>query len=283
MATVKSMNRKVQDMDSEFFGPITDFQEQEAAQEAAEYSWERQDYKIYPSSLKTIDMCPKEFVEEVVHSPLYFQYYALEAMETGDEIHKSLQTTMLRMPDYLAKPDYAYYGTLYPEHLAKALEKLEKYWPEVPIYDPIAGVSLRMDGVKQRGSYKVIEIKSIGVENTQWVWEDKEKTKGKWETGCWDKEKKKLPTTAHKMQAAFYLYYCNLFKLYPPMKQAIFCYQNTKMKDRTAKYEVPFTLTDQMSMMISVLLEDLTKHRNAWLDGKTKVECTYKYCKEHRI
>src|SRR5258708_1704002 len=74
------------------------------------YKWE-DPYKIYPSSLKSITMCPKKFIEEDVHKAPNFDLPVVYKMEVGKIIHELIQNQAMDINsqealELLAEDDY---------------------------------------------------------------------------------------------------------------------------------------------------------------------------------
>ncbi len=278
MSLAKKLTRKISQVDSYMFGPVADFLETEQSEKSDNYSWEAMGYKFYPSAIKSIHMCPKKFVEETVHTAPYFQLSALESMEIGKEYHAAYQNILVRMPGYCQEPDYSYFRSLFGDEEAdKLVDKTNRAWPEVSIYDPESGFSMRLDLVPAN-PLMIVDIKSIGQEDTV-----KNKKTGEVKYDQWADLKSKMPSgkEEHKLQVSLYCHFANKFKLFPKIIDiGGIAYINTRMPNGDNKYETKFDYTSQMDRMIDALVGSLAKHRNAWIK-QLSIPCEYHYCTDH--
>lgn len=262
--------------ESFLFNPIANFLEEEQAEKSENYSWEATNYKFYPSSITSIFMCPKRFVEETVHTPSYFQLSALESMEIGQEYHRAYQNVAMRIPGFCLEPDYTYFESLFGKIEADKLRvKTKAAWPEVSFYCPVSGFSGRMDLVLAK-SPRIVDIKSIGQLDVV-----KDKKTGSVKFGQWDALLPKLPKEEHKIQDSLYIYFSNKYKLFSqPIDLGGIAYINTRLDNASNKHEAGFGYTNQINGMIDHLVSRLAIHRTAWMN-KLCVECEYQYCPDH--
>lgn len=281
MVSNKDLIRQVEDQESEIFGPCHEFLEEQQRQQVANYSWKNTGYAIYPSSIKSIRMCPKEYIEEDVHNPILFSFNALLSMQEGKEVHSYYESIMKRIPGFLAQPDLSYFCSLYPDHAESIIEKNKLAYPEVYFKDPEAGISGRIDVVKAAPACIIADIKTKRVPDIQF-----DRNKKAFRQGFWEEEKRKPIEEAHKVQVGIYLYYCKKYRYFnPEMSYGMIAYINTCMKKGGQEYyETPkFAFTQSMYNSIDELVAELKKHRNTWIatSGEVKESCTYSLCPTH--
>jgi len=276
MSIAKRLTRKANNIDSYLFEPINAYLEGKQAERSDGHSWAGMGYKFYPSAIQNINFCPKQFVEETVHTPMYFQLSALESMQIGNEFHSAYQAIAEEIPNFGMSPNYDYFESLFGrEETAKAKAKLTGKWTEIPLHDPVSGFSMRMDMVTRNPAI-IIDIKTIGQENNV-----KNKKTGEVKYDMWEDLKPKLAKEEHKLQVGFYLYFSNLYRLFPePIKTGGVAYINTRMGNEVNKHETSFVYTDQMDHIIGAIVGRLTAHREAWLEHLT-IPCEYSYCGIH--
>lgn len=242
-------------------------------------------------------MCPKRFIEEDVHKPLFFELPTVYKMEVGKIIHEMLQNEALLFDykemetllediseAYLTALD-TYIGYMYkretkgckdllwerPRDLGEMLEKkLEKAWPEVPGFCPESGFSFRSDLTLNIDNEPVIvDIKTTSVL-----------------PHLWEKHKETLPLPEHILQTRFYRHFFNLHNYYnKKINKTGLAYVNLLMPTGSegSEHEVYQMFKEGPDLEIELLIKHLIIHRSAWLyDKENKYrECTYPSCKEH--
>ena len=257
----KSLIRQIKDRNNKFFSALRAYREKEILSDRESYSWKKYSYKIYPSSLRSLNMCPKKFIEEDVHRPPSFDVDQVYKMEVGTALHKMYQSEVLLFQNILwEKP------SLQDELLIK---KLELNWPEVPVWDPQSGISGRADLVLNLNNEVVIfDLKTTSVDRDKW---DQYK-------------KERLPSPSHIAQVAIYIYLINKYNYYSKkVKKGAIGYVNIAMApgEIGSEYEYYFDYTEDMNTVVEELVHNLIRHRDAYLQNNSCLECTYKYCNVH--
>lgn len=271
----------------------------EAKKRKDSYTWESINYKLYPSSIKSINMCPKKYIEESVHKPPDFPLPAIYKMEMGKIMHELLQDKALSFDpvvmeelltdlaeSYIQSVE-AYVSLMYkrelkdlktrllyprPRDLGEMLEtKLLKAWPEVPGYDEESGFSFRADAVLDIDGYPAVnDIKTTSVDPDRW-----------------EEQKTKLPSTDHWLQVRLYRHFFNKHNYYPkPIKLVGLGYVNLLLAagSQGSEHEVYKDHGEGPDEELELLINHLVEHRNAFLyDNVNKTrECTYARCTEHQ-
>lgn len=261
-----------------------------------EHSWKAMNYKIYPSSINSLHMCPKKFIEVDIHKPPGFELETVYKMEVGKIVHtllqdKSLTVTEEELTNTLEEISASYlevmeayikqmykqeastfkaYGLLYnrPRDLGPMLEeKLAKTWPEIPGWEEESGISFRCDLVLNvDGDPGVIDIKTTSVNPDQWT-----------------EQLNRYPLPKHKLQVRFYRHLFNKANYFDkPVRHIGLGYVNLLMDAGSEGSEVEFweDLGSEPDYQVEDLIKHLTKHRTAFLEGRIE-GCTYSFCKEH--
>lgn len=261
------------------------------------HNWEAFDYKIYPSSLKSLTMCPKRFIEEDVHKPPGFELPAVYKMEVGKAIHALFQDAAIdselvdlaktiaeEVPEEYASAVDLYIRKMYRLDAVKTggllwaaptitdpaiLKKLTESWPEVPVWDAASGISGRADLVLDVDDHPcILDLKTTSVIPSKWE----------------EYTQKPSSEEQYKLQISLYAYFMNKYNYYSkPVKKIGLAYVNLLMApgEEDSEFEVYYDYTEKMDADIASLVEHLTIQRNAYIKEKATVECTYPKCKEH--
>lgn len=271
----------VEEEDTDIIGPYHEYITAQQQKRIESYKWDEPDRdgltcKIYPSSLKSIKDCPKEFIEVKVHDPTYFRLNVIESMEEGKAIHDAYEKALARIPNFIQKPDLSYYKEQFPGFAEMVERKNKDIFPEAYLYCPYSGTSLKVDIPKTNGV--LIDLKTISCPHMQF-----DKRKDQWKTNCWSEEKTKLAAGKedHRLQLAVYYYFTRKYK-YWDMTHGRNVYFNTSLKrSDDFLYEAPkFEFTESMYKAVDLLFEHLIKHRKAWINNTT-IECDYRLCSKH--
>lgn len=251
----------------EFF-PYIRFQRQQVLREKQlNYSWEANKFKLYPSMIKSLTLCPKRYINEDVHKPPSFTIEVIYKMEVGKFLHLMLQEEAQKINNFLwDDPDFSQLGDL-----AEGMkQKYEQIRPEVPVYHKESGISGRADAILRiKGEPVVFDIKTTSIDPEKWA----------------DGYTKKLPSKEHKLQVGIYCHLINKFKYYSkPVRKAGLGYLNLLYPagSTEAEFESYFDFTEELDQRIGLLLEHLAKERTAYL-AKEETECTYPYCRAHHL
>lgn len=253
------LKRSAQGKDSIFF-PIIRFNREKAISNKIKlYSWEANDFKIYPSSL-SFDMCPYTYIQEDVHKYKDLGIDISYRAEVGKYLHQMFQDESKDIPDLLwEKPNV-------PDDLKV---KLDTYWPEVPIWDKLTGISGRADLVlNNKGKPVVFDIKTTSVQPSSWEYTIS-----------------KLPSDYHKCQVCIYIYYMNKYKYYDvKIEEGRLGYVNLLLPAGASgsEVEVSFKYTDELEQAVELLIEHLIKEKTLFLNKKPS-SCTYPNCKLHKL
>ncbi len=279
-----------------FFNAINFSRAVEQRRRKKAHSWKEVNYKIYPSSIKSLTMCPKRYVEEDVHKAPSFALSAIYKMEIGKTVHTLLQDEALRfdpaamvevlndMAESYAEALQVYTSTMYkvgakdqvgllygrPTVLPELQSKLDKNWPEVPGYDPPSGFSFRSDLVLNKNDYPaVLDIKTTAIEADRW-----------------DFYKEDLPQPEHLLQVRFYRYFFNKHKYYDKLIREIgLGYVNLLMPQGSdgSEHETWYDFGETEDQEIKELTECLGAHREVYIksDGKETRDCFYSKCAAH--
>lgn len=256
---IRSLLSDASEEKKHFFDAIRYWRQQTAQKQRLTYSWKDNNYKIYPSGLSSVSMCPYRYVHEDVHKPPVFPTEALYKMSVGNALHEMYQNDAMNVERLLwPKPTV-------PDFLQ---EKLESSWPEVPVADPESGISGRADLVlDQHGLPVVLDIKttSIPVE--------------KWNADYF----KKLPYKNQMLQVGIYIHLMNKYGYYVSrISRGVLGYVNVLLPagHRDAEIEKYFDYDDTMEENISLLIEHLSKERKAFIEGRGS-SCSYPRCRIH--
>lgn len=266
-----------------FFNAIRFKRQQDLAQRKLDYTWKGNGHKLYPSSIKSLTMCPLRFIQEDVHKPPSFTPQVVYSLEIGKAVHSMFQTEALSIPGLLhQEPDYSQYALVHPGLVAEMKKKRKAIHPEVPVVDPLSGISGRADLILTLWNGPVVfDIKTTSVEDLK-VSEDKSEIL---DSDRWLEKCKSLPSEEHKLQVGIYCYLINKFQLYPQkVRKAGLGYVNLLLKpgDPAAEYEVYFDFTEELEQKIGTLIEHLGKHRQAYFDGQEST-CEYPLCRAHNL
>ena len=292
---VDFLKKQIKEKENVFFGAISFKRAVENRQKKNNYSWETNSYKFYPSSIKSLTMCPKQYVEEEVHKAPNFELPNIYKMEIGKVVHEMYQEWATDLDkefvtqviedissDFIEALD-RYIRIMYkreaenckilwerPRLLDEATEKkLGSSWPEIPLFDEESGFSLRTDLVLKVDNEPVIlDLKTTSVDSGQWL----------------DGYTDKLPDQAHLIQVRIYRYLLNKHKYYDkPIKKVGLGYINLLMKHGTEnqEYEVYKDFGEELDTEIEDLITHLSIQRNSWMATKTTKECCYKRCRVH--
>jgi hypothetical protein len=252
--------------------------EREIREYQINYSWEANEYKLYPSSIASLTFCPYRYIREDVHKPLTYDTKAKYKMLMGGYIHKMYQERAMTIPGLLWQdPDFSEYLKLTNDQ--KILETLELIRPEVPVRCPITGLSGRADIVENfNGEPAILDIKTTCVEDIKF---NKEK---ELEVDRWAAKKKKYPETKHKIQVGLYAHFMNKYKYYTkPITKIGLAYINYTLTGLVeSEHECYFDYTPDMDEKLALLLVHLGKERTAFLNGE-KSSCEYPYCRAHHL
>ncbi len=287
MKAKQFLMRIIQEQSNPFFSAIRTHRAVGLNKRKLDHSWKGQGYKIYPSSIKSLDMCPKKYVEEIVHKPPAFPLDTIYLMELGKAMHSMFQDECVEWDkeivegvaaEYLEGVD-AYVRAMYkkeassinkflyprPRDLGPMLEeKYAKLFPEVPGYDEESGFSFRCDLVLNIDDHPaILDIKTTSMDPNQW--------------------KNPSPSEEHKLQVRFYGYFMNKHKYYDkPIKKIGLAYINLLMRSGSvgSEYEWWDTLEGE-DVEVENLIKHLTIHRNAAING-TIEECNYNKCSIHK-
>jgi hypothetical protein len=148
-----------------------------------------------------------------------------------------------------------------------SLAKLEKSWPEVPIYDPVSGISGRSDLILNvDGKPCVLDLKTTSLTPSRWD------------------EFLQAPTKVnYELQVNFYGVEMNEQEYYDVKIEKVgIGTVNLLMPAgvEDSEHERYWNLTDEIRDDILNLKSNLARHRNAYLD-KTIETCIYSKCREH--
>jgi len=290
------LKRLAKEKDNLFFSAIRTKRAIDLNERITGHDWIQRGCKIYPSSIKSLTMCPKKHLEEEVHKPPSFPLSSMYLMEIGKTVHTLIQDTSMAVEpytemvegvasEYLEQVDHYVRNTykadclnmknksfLYsrPRDLGEMLEKkLAKFWPEVPGYDEESGFSFRCDLVLNIEDHPaILDIKTTSVEPDRW----------KLLTG-----ENRVPTEEYKLQVRLYRHFLNKHKYYDkPIKKVGIAYVNLLMKfgSEGSEFEWWSDMGEDEDMEVAELVKHLTLHRNAVL-SKIPIECTYDKCFEH--
>lgn len=253
---------------------------QELQSKKLSHSWEKNKFKIYPSSLSSLTMCPKRFVEVDVHKGPGWQVETEYSMANGRAIHTMLQTEVQDIKNFLyPAPTFENVPEFFPGFRESLQRKYEIEFPEVPVADFECGISGRADLILNvRGKPVLVDIKTTHVPDVIFNEKTQEFEKDRWATA-----KKKYPDSKHRIQVAIYAYYMNLYKYYDkPIETAGLAYINTAIRPglSEAEHETYFEVTPELLSDVGKLLTSLKAHRTAYLEGK-QIPCTYERCREH--
>lgn len=275
-----------------FFPAVRGERDRELTRKKLTHSWASRDYKLYPSSIKSLTMCPVRYVQEDVHEPPGFDLAAFYKMEVGTALHLMYQNVALKVNN-LCWEDPSFLHVVDPSNPTKCLEMLAKYKegrPEVPVFDVDSGFSGRADIVmKVAGEPVVLDIKTTSCEDVQREMikgpDGRKIWTGKWLENCWEAKKLKLPSEDHKIQVYIYCHLMNKFQYYSkPIKKAGLAYVNLLMKagELPAEYETYLDFTPEIDAKIELLLKHLGLARTAYLEGK-EIVCEYPSCRAHNL
>lgn len=153
-----------------FFSQISLYRFQKKRIQKENHSWAANGYKIYPSQLTSINMCPKRLIEEDVHKPFDVPLPTQYKMEYAKAIHKMIQDEALditeEMMNTLAQDIGETYAELIDTYVRNMYKtdaisdksllyakpnivcpissaKLLQHWPEVPVWYEPCGLSGR--------------------------------------------------------------------------------------------------------------------------------------------
>lgn len=287
------LKRQIKEQNNHFFSWIRFKRAAKLHNEKKNYKWQPP-YKIYPSSLKSLTMCPKKFIEEDVHKHPGFDVPVIYKLEMGKIIHEMLQNqaldieehTLVEVLDDLAE-DYlkaldTYIRYMYkrevstddkllwarPRKLSDELEqKMAKSWPEVPGFDEESGVSFRTDLIINiDDSPAILDLKTTSIDPDRWV-----------------DSLTRLPYDEHELQVRVYRYFLNRQNYYDkPITKVGLGYINMVMVsgEENQEYEVYKDFGTGVDLEVEDLIKHLTIQRKAFLSG-SKSECEYTKCREH--
>lgn len=222
------------------------------------YRWGAPDYKIYPSAIRSWNICPVEFIKslETAQGNVIDQLDGIYRVRRGSAVHAELQEDLL-----ISGKNYADPLGLSPE----LYQKLCDNRPEIPFTDPESGFSGRLDGcISFKGEPLPIEIKTTSSDIKTWT--------------------KNLPKPEHKIQGAFYCYFPNKLKYYPvKIKRFLLCYLNLTLDPANQQNgeeefmeEYDSTLEDKTHLLVT----HLTGARQAYINNQ-EVNCAYPLCRIH--
>lgn len=253
---------------------------------------------VSPSAQLSFDMCPQKFIQDQQQKKV-FDLKIRYRMLLGHAVHDLIQQ---RVATRIAHLLWERPNITDPEILVK----LERKWPEVPVFDPELGVSGRIDLVlKVMDSPVIVDIKSTSIVSAINLTYDevrkrvietfKEPTKEKvrafvdwlldvdnW-IESWEKESAKYPSPEYKMQVEIYAYLCNRLKLYSkPVRKVGLAYVNFCIPygEPKGEKEIYWDFPPEQEAKIEDLLLAVNVHRLAALRGE-HLECTYSKCKVH--
>lgn len=263
-----------------FFNAVRFKRQQDLTQRKLDHNWEAKGHKLYPSAIKSLTMCPHRFIQEDVHKPSSFTTQVVYSLELGKSVHEMLQTEGLDIPGlYWKDVSYAHY----PDEFRLKLEEKRQYiYPEVPVMDPLSGISGQADMILDLGGNPVVlDIKTTSIEDIK---TDESKQviieRNRWASKC-----AALPSEEHKIQVGIYCHLLNKFKiLSKPVRKAGLAYVNMLLKpgDPDAEYEIYFDFTEEFEARIALLVEHLGLERQHYLNG-VESECKYQYCRAHNL
>lgn len=263
----KSLIRRLKERNNHFFSSIRFSREYNLDQNKKNHSWANMNYKIYPSSLSSLHMCPKRFIEEDVHKAPGFNIDLVYRMEVGTYLHRMYQDEAVKLKSLIwDKPDLStfYKDTGLSTSSVNLHEKLQNNWPEVPVYHP-CGISGRADLI-------------LNIDNEPVVFDIKTTTK---EKTLWKDYKNTLPLEPHKIQVGIYIYLMNKYKYYTKkITKGSLGYVNLAMiaGEEGSEHEVMFDYTEEMEDSIGKLILELERQKIAYLSS-TKVDCQYPLCR----
>lgn len=258
------------DTNKNFFNAVRYKRQQDLVERKMFHSWEKNSHKLYPSSIKSLTMCPHRFIQEDVHKPPSFTPQVVYSLELGKAVHNMLQTEGDKIEGlYWAEPDYSQYALTSYNLMMEMMEKRKLIHPEVPVWDPLSGISGRADMVLDLGGEPVVfDIKTTSVEPDKWATKTAD-----------------LPSEEHKIQVGIYCHLMNKFKLYSkPVRKGGLGYLNMLLKpgDPDAEYEVYFDFDSAFEQRIALLVEHLGIQRQQYLSGHES-KCEYPYCRAHNL
>ena len=264
-----------------FFNAVRYSRDENNRKKKDNYSWAARDYKFYPSSLRSLRMCPYNHVHQEVHKAPDFPLNSVYSMELGTAVHTMLQKQALSVPGLLyQRPNFCHMPIV---HSMEMEAKMQEAWPEVPVFDPWSWTSGRADlVVNYYGEPVVIDIKTTSHQDVQ---QEKDRKTGEysWVFDRWEAKKNSLPSEEHKLQVGIYVTLMNRLKYYDkPITKAGLCYLNLSVKpgDVYAESEHYWEINSDLQAQIEVLLWHLGQERKNYLD-KVESSCSYPYCRIH--
>lgn len=241
-----------------FFPIIRKTRRMEIEKKKSSLKWE--DFKVYPSSLKSLSQCPKEFIASLAKPTTIKDIDAIYKVTRGSYVHQELQDTLLLS------------GRLYdkPTNIVnkRIKDKLEKNWPEVPFYSDVTRHSGSADGVikHKKGNAVGIEIKTTSIELDRW-------------------EEFKAPLPSHIFQVCDYMYHFKLLNYYdPPVEEFILCYLNLLYPPGKQDAEKEFTVKfEDHAERYLAYIEEETRQLNIYMESLDNSEstCQYEFCGNH--
>lgn len=254
--------RQKDEANSKFFSAVRISKMRQQHVKTRQYSWEAFGYKVYPSSLTSLTMCPKRFVEEDVHVPPNFSEDAIYRMAAGQYFHKLYQDAALVISSEVLWES--------PNVVDELKQKLRDNWPEVPMVDVESGISGRADLVLDIDDSPVpFELKTTSVDVDRW------------KEGYTDK----LPPSNHELQCGLYCHLMNKNKYYAkPITKFGFGYVNLLMVPGSpgSEFEVYRDYTQELDDKIGSLISHIARHRTAYMNNKTLLDCEYPNCRLHK-
>jgi hypothetical protein len=228
----------------------------EIATKKAEARWE--DYKIYPSSLKSMGQCPKDFIASLAKPSTIEDILAIYKVKRGSAVHLELQKDLLLSDKIAPMPNQEFMTD-------RIKEKLLKGWPEAPFHSMVTRHSGSADGViLVKGRPTGVEIKTTSIDFDRW-------------------KNMSKPSDAHIFQVCDYMYHFKLDDYYdPPIDTFIIAYLNLLYPpgDQDAEKEFEVHFSDHEERYLSYINEE-TRQLNAYIEG-TVLECKHEFCHKHK-
>jgi hypothetical protein len=240
---------------SVFFSAIRKARRIEIERKKKEARW--QDYKIYPSSLKSMTQCPKEFIKSLEKAGTIEDLQAVYRVKRGSAVHREFQDSLLLSDKLYQKPKYI------EDERIRA--KLEANWPEVPYHSKITNHSGSADGmIKFKNRPAVIELKTTSVDDYKWEALDK-------------------PSDAHIFQVMDYMYHFNEMEYFDiKIEESFLCYLQLRYDPGEQDAEKEFTVyyDEHKEKYLSYIHEE-TRQLRAYID-KVELKCNHEFCFRHR-